>query len=289
MPTLLPAQVSFVCLFVYAWLSARRSRGLTGVICHSRGLWEPRYAVTDQNPFSLRDNLNFKLHQQENLLSTRFLCSFVLNRFTPPPKLFYEVLSIMFPWINVFASLQLLSYLKLFSRCFHLRVRHLHYVCQTPPTPSISVFSSAPPSAPVSLTWEYESGDGGVSLRWRPPVDMGGRSEVWYGVVCRICPSPTFANPSSCSWCGEGVTFSPSQTNLKQTKVTLNNLLTRVTYLIQVLLEKSWIHIINGFEIITDLWSFSWTHRWDGSTVLYYYIILYDKCRISKYTLPFII
>uniref|UniRef100_A0A8C6NIJ5 receptor protein-tyrosine kinase n=1 Tax=Nothobranchius furzeri TaxID=105023 RepID=A0A8C6NIJ5_NOTFU len=95
--------------------------------------------------------------------------------------------------------------------------------------------SASPPSAPVSLTWEYESADGGVSLRWRPPVDMGGRAEVWYGVVCRICPSPTFSNPAACSWCGEGVTFSPSQTYLKQTKVTLNNLLTRVTYLIQVL------------------------------------------------------
>ncbi|XP_068508011.1 ephrin type-B receptor 5-like [Syngnathus scovelli] len=94
---------------------------------------------------------------------------------------------------------------------------------------------TTPPSAPVSLSWEYESGDGGgVSLRWRPPVDMGGRSEVWYGVVCRICPSPSITNPASCSWCGEGVTFSPVQTNLKQTSVTLNNLLTRVTYLIQV-------------------------------------------------------
>lgn len=101
--------------------------------------------------------------------------------------------------------------------------------------PSLFFSPPAPPSAPVSLTWEYESGNGGVSLRWRPPADMGGRSEVWYGVVCRICPSPTFTNPASCSWCGEGVTFSPSQTNLKQTKVTLNNLLTRVTYLIQVL------------------------------------------------------
>ncbi|XP_052345117.1 ephrin type-B receptor 5-like isoform X2 [Oncorhynchus keta] len=90
------------------------------------------------------------------------------------------------------------------------------------------------PSAPTSVSWEYESSDGGVSLRWRPPVDMGGRSEVWYGVVCRICPSATFTAPGACSWCGEAVTFTPSQTGIKQTKVTLNNLLTRVTYLIQV-------------------------------------------------------
>ncbi|KAF3839628.1 hypothetical protein F7725_018345 [Dissostichus mawsoni] len=103
-----------------------------------------------------------------------------------------------------------------------------------PPNSRTSQEGSTPPSAPVSMSWEYESADGGVSLRWRPPVDMGGRSEVWYGVVCRICPSATFTNPTACSWCGEGVTFSPTQTNLKQTKVTLNNLLTRVTYLIQV-------------------------------------------------------
>lgn len=129
--------------------------------------------------------------------------------------------------LNVFATLQLLTYLNCFSRCSHLPLSLLLL------NPSCLI-SSAPPSAPVSLSWEYESGDGGVSLRWRHPVDMGGRSEVWYGIVCRICPSATITNPTSCSWCGEGVTFSPSQTNLKQTKVTLNNLLTRVTYLIQV-------------------------------------------------------
>lgn len=40
MPTLLPAQVSFVvCLFVYARLSGRCA-GLGGVICHWLSLWE---------------------------------------------------------------------------------------------------------------------------------------------------------------------------------------------------------------------------------------------------------
>lgn len=130
------------------------------------------------------------------------------------------------------------SFFRIFNFLADAFICCLHYACLL----CLSVSSTAPPSAPVSLSWEYESGDGGVSLRWRPPVDMGGRSEVWYGVVCRICPSATFTNPTSCSWCGEGVTFSPSQTNLKQTKVTLNNLLTRVTYLIQVQFHKGTKH-----------------------------------------------
>ncbi len=185
------------------------------------------------------------------------------------------------------------------------------------------VFSTAPPSAPVSLSWEYESGDGGVSLRWRPPVDMGGRSEVWYGVVCRICPSATFTNPASCSWCGEGVTFSPSQTNLRQTKVTLNNLLTRVTYLIQVLWKHSQFSLVNClklsmrvcFTIITVINCFSWYFRllvnvwselmppvkicfheisWNyepfpESTEEASLLCLFHKLHISKYTVTFII
>ncbi|KAF4088352.1 hypothetical protein AMELA_G00082080 [Ameiurus melas] len=92
----------------------------------------------------------------------------------------------------------------------------------------------APPSAPVSLSWEYESSEGGVSLRWKSPLDLGGRSEVTYGVVCRICPSATQIQPSVCSWCGDSVTYVPFKSGLKQTKITLSNLLTRVTYLIQV-------------------------------------------------------
>lgn len=147
-------------------------------------------------------------------------------------------------------SLPACSFLHILNFLVDASISRLHYVCRKPLLFSLSpcFLHTAPPSAPVSLSWEYESADGGVSLRWRPPVDMGGRSEVWYGVVCRICPSATFTNPTACSWCGEGVTFSPSQTNLKQTKVTLNNLLTRVTYLIQVLSVKGTKHSL--FELV---------------------------------------
>uniref|UniRef100_A0A8C9QYF3 receptor protein-tyrosine kinase n=1 Tax=Scleropages formosus TaxID=113540 RepID=A0A8C9QYF3_SCLFO len=102
------------------------------------------------------------------------------------------------------------------------------------PSDDNSTACTEPPSAPLALSWEYETGEGGVSLRWRPPQDMGGRGEVWYSIVCRICPSASITSPGVCSWCGEAVTYTPSQTGLRQTKVTLNNLLTRVTYLIQV-------------------------------------------------------
>lgn len=107
---------------------------------------------------------------------------------------------------------------------------HVHAVCSD----HIIYIFPAPPSAPVSLSWEYESSEGGVSLRWKPPLDLGGRSEVTYGVVCRICPSATQTHPGACSWCGDSVTYTPYKSGLRQTKITLSNLLPRVTYLIQV-------------------------------------------------------
>jgi len=57
MPTPLPAQVSFVCLFVYAQLSGRCVRGPSGVIYHWLNLWEQSHLVTDINPFFIMENL----------------------------------------------------------------------------------------------------------------------------------------------------------------------------------------------------------------------------------------
>lgn len=208
MPTPQPAQVSFVSLFVYAWFSGRRSRGLRGHLLLTLTVGTETYSHRAENTF-------YQPFLKSNKLAFDFSLLSATRRNIPSVT------------PNCSTFLQPLSYRNRFSRCSHLPLSLLLLSASC-------LIPSAPPSAPVSLSWEYESGDGGVSLRWRHPVDMGGRGEVWYGVVCRICPSATVTNPTSCSWCGEGVTFSPSQTNLKQTKVTLNNLLTRVTYLIQV-------------------------------------------------------
>lgn len=53
MPTLPPAQVSFVGLFTYAWLSGRAFRRPRLVICHLLRLWEPRCTVGDRSPPSV--------------------------------------------------------------------------------------------------------------------------------------------------------------------------------------------------------------------------------------------
>lgn len=53
MPTLPPAQVSFVGLFTYARLSGRAFSRPRLVICHLLCLWEPRCTVGDQSPPSV--------------------------------------------------------------------------------------------------------------------------------------------------------------------------------------------------------------------------------------------
>lgn len=224
MPTPLPAQVSFVALFVYAWFSGRRSRGLHSHLLLTLTVGTETYDYTfhDYNVKAV-----FRIKKKNQFLTAPFTCVLSATHCNIPS---------ITPICSTFLPRR--SFLHILTASADVPIFPLSLLLFNPSC----LLSSAPPSAPVSLSWEYESGDGGVSLRWRHPVDMGGRSEVWYGIVCRICPSATVANPASCSWCGEGVTFSPSQTNLKQTKVTLNNLLTRVTYLIQV---PAWIWVFS--------------------------------------------
>ena len=51
MPTPLPAQVSFVGLFVYAWLSGRRSRGLAGHLSLTQTVGTEMYSQCPESAF----------------------------------------------------------------------------------------------------------------------------------------------------------------------------------------------------------------------------------------------
>ncbi|KAK1163356.1 ephrin type-B receptor 5 isoform X1 [Acipenser oxyrinchus oxyrinchus] len=87
---------------------------------------------------------------------------------------------------------------------------------------------TAPPSAPQDLHWESEGS--GLTLRWRAPLSLGSREDLHYNVLCRMCPAPS----TVCLRCGDGITFTPGQQGLSQTRVQVHNLLPRVHYTFQV-------------------------------------------------------
>ncbi len=71
------------------------------------------------------------------------------------------------------------------------------------------------PSAPQSLVaTTAQMSIGRLQLSWRPPADTGGRSDITYTVVCERCEG------KACQPCGEKVRFDPSNTDLKETRVT---------------------------------------------------------------------
>ncbi|XP_053548996.1 ephrin type-B receptor 5-like [Bombina bombina] len=86
---------------------------------------------------------------------------------------------------------------------------------------------TGPPSAPRDLNYEV-TGPGAVSLTWRTPKDMGGRSEVIYSVACKECMT------GRCLRCGDGVTFRPGQVGILQTKVHISGLLPGVAYTLEI-------------------------------------------------------
>ncbi|XP_041426011.1 ephrin type-B receptor 5 isoform X2 [Xenopus laevis] len=86
---------------------------------------------------------------------------------------------------------------------------------------------TGPPSAPWDLNYEV-IGPGAVSVSWRVPKELGGRTEVMYSVACKECLG------GHCLRCGDGVTFRPSQVGLIHTKVHLSGLLSGVAYTLEV-------------------------------------------------------
>ena len=88
----------------------------------------------------------------------------------------------------------------------------------------------APPSSPRHLKEEFNQTT--VRLFWKPPRDLGGRADLYYGVDCKkVCSDVQI----SCSQdCGSQVSFLPRRSNLSQTEVTITNLLPGVTYKFRV-------------------------------------------------------
>ncbi|XP_041831998.1 ephrin type-A receptor 7 isoform X1 [Melanotaenia boesemani] len=91
-----------------------------------------------------------------------------------------------------------------------------------------SVACTRPPSAPQNLV--YNINQTTVSLEWSPPADTGGRNDVTYRVICRRCSW----EPEECVPCGPNVGYSPAQSGLVETYVTIMDLLAHANYTFEV-------------------------------------------------------
>lgn len=79
-----------------------------------------------------------------------------------------------------------------------------------------SVTCTRPPSAPSNVTFAFVGTQ--LSLQWLPPIDQGGRKDVYYSVSCQRC------NSLLCEPCESKVTFSPSASGLTKTSVIVDGL-----------------------------------------------------------------
>ncbi|XP_069017611.1 ephrin type-A receptor 7 isoform X3 [Embiotoca jacksoni] len=96
------------------------------------------------------------------------------------------------------------------------------------PSDPPSVACTRPPSAPQNLV--YNINQTTVSLEWSPPADTGGRNDVSYRVICRRCSW----EPEECVPCGPNVGYSPAQSGLVDTYVTIMDLLAHANYTFEV-------------------------------------------------------
>ncbi|KAK6466473.1 ephrin type-B receptor 4a [Huso huso] len=89
---------------------------------------------------------------------------------------------------------------------------------------------STPPSAPRSIVTRIN--DTLVTLEWSQPVDMGGRSDLSYNIVCRKCKDPPVKGV--CENCEESVSFRPLQRALSQRRVDIWGLSPYTTYTFEI-------------------------------------------------------
>ncbi|XP_069719762.1 ephrin type-B receptor 5 isoform X2 [Phaenicophaeus curvirostris] len=85
------------------------------------------------------------------------------------------------------------------------------------------------PSAPRDLSYEIVGSN--VLLTWRLPKDLGGRKDVFFNVICKVCPA---GSSGRCVRCGDSVQFEPRQVGLTESRVQVSNLLARVQYTFEI-------------------------------------------------------
>lgn len=139
-----------------------------------------------------------------------------------------------------------------------------------PPNELKSLFSPGPPSAPVSVISSVNGTS--VNLEWDRPLDTGGRSDLQYSVLCMKC-SGEGGPCEDCSSSPGGITgggkagggasvgaggggmversgtaavrFVPRQTGLKESWVTVLNLVAHTNYSFRILAMNAVSHLTN--------------------------------------------
>ncbi|XP_059506305.1 ephrin type-A receptor 6 isoform X3 [Stegostoma tigrinum] len=85
-----------------------------------------------------------------------------------------------------------------------------------------------PPSTPRNVIFNIN--DSSLILEWSPPVDTGGRKDLTYNVICKMCG----LGPKKCSLCGGGMRFVPRNTGLTNTSVTVVDFLAHMNYTFEI-------------------------------------------------------
>ncbi|XP_041066923.1 ephrin type-A receptor 6 [Carcharodon carcharias] len=85
-----------------------------------------------------------------------------------------------------------------------------------------------PPSTPRNVIFNIN--DSSLILEWSPPVDTGGRKDLTYNVICKMCG----LGPKKCSLCGGGMRFLPRSTGLTNTSVTVIDFLAHMNYTFEI-------------------------------------------------------
>lgn len=89
-----------------------------------------------------------------------------------------------------------------------------------------------PPSAPRDLQYSLSRSPLALRLRWLPPADSGGRSDVTYSLLCLRCGREDPAG--ACEPCGPRVAFVPRQAGLRERAATLLHLRPGARYTVRV-------------------------------------------------------